>query len=1016
MESGNRRFSLLLLDHDEVLFASAAATDVSHSVRNAENGGVSIAVEGRLWLCSRCVVFEPRDFARPLQKLRYKDMPQSPGGGYLEEESVLMFEATCVTEMKKGGKSNPYIVNQCKANKMFVLKHRSLQDTVKLVQTLYETRHKVLAEPRSARAALELQLLKPLIAPLVNQSFDNSRLVDFREQPMLKTLVVSVVSQLTEIPGCVLLTNERLYFQPAQLNNVGEVVQSFPLERLRGIFKRRYLLRHRALEIRFEKEHRGFSGGDDTYGFGMNEDVLLLSFEGGNRERDILHDALHSHLEIKLNEHVVQSLSFDQQLLVLPMHQRLANLQKAWQDREIGNFEYLMHLNTIADRSIADLTQYPVFPWVIADYSSEILDLNDPKTFRDLSKPIGALNENRLKGFKERYQHMLSDPDSQIPPFLYGTHYTTPGYVLYFLVRKHPDLMLRLQNGYFDRADRAFHTIEATWNSVMNNTADLKELIPEFYASNGDFLRNINNLDLGRKQDGEYVDDVVLPPWCESPQDFVHKCRQALESDHVSTHLHKWIDLVFGFKQRGEEAGKADNLFYFLTYEGAVDLDRVQDPNERKSYEAQIYEFGQTPKQLFVRPHPSRNDAETIPGVLANETKATKEMMKPSLIKTESGNLSSTASSRSILGKPRSPALSATSRSDWWKTNGGSIQGYGLLSSIKSHRGGVTGICASKDEAFLYSVSRDGSLTCVDLSTKQIRRRMAVGKLSLSSCEMSREEDHLLVGSWDNSLYACSIDFGRIVNRLLAHDDAISCMTTSKSGQVLATGSWESSIKIWTISSSRNIKHALTLYDHKSEITSIELDEGGNMCLSASSCGDVLIHDLQTADVVFNFPTCKNRETRAVAVHWVHNEATVAVLAEDGVVDMYNLLGGRNEPETSISMELPPSSRVTCGNVTTDRLCAVLGTTCGRVSLCNLNSLQTSGKNAARDVWRNGPAQDQREKEGEAVESVALRRQTSGKTQTEQDLPKTSITSLRCLSEKIVAGCHEGFLHFLGKN
>lgn len=48
-------------------------------------------------------------------------------------------------------------------------------------------------------------------------------------------------------------------------------------------------------------------------------------------------------------------------------------------------------------RSFNDLTQYPVFPWVIADYTSETLDLTNAATFRDLSKPIGALNESRLQ-------------------------------------------------------------------------------------------------------------------------------------------------------------------------------------------------------------------------------------------------------------------------------------------------------------------------------------------------------------------------------------------------------------------------------------------------------------------------------------------------------------------------------------------------------------------------------------------------------------------------------------------
>ena len=41
--------------------------------------------------------------------------------------------------------------------------------------------------------------------------------------------------------------------------------------------------------------------------------------------------------------------------------------------------------------------------------------------------------------------------------------------------------------------------------------------------------------------------------------DFTHQCRKALECDYVSAHLHDWIDLIFGYKQRGEEAVRADN-------------------------------------------------------------------------------------------------------------------------------------------------------------------------------------------------------------------------------------------------------------------------------------------------------------------------------------------------------------------------------------------------------------------------------------------------------------------------
>jgi factor associated with neutral sphingomyelinase activation len=48
------------------------------------------------------------------------------------------------------------------------------------------------------------------------------------------------------------------------------------------------------------------------------------------------------------------------------------------------------------------------------------------------------------------------------------------------------------------------------------------------------------------------VGNVDLPPWASDAYDFVHKCREALECDYVSDRLHLWIDLVFGYKQRGK--------------------------------------------------------------------------------------------------------------------------------------------------------------------------------------------------------------------------------------------------------------------------------------------------------------------------------------------------------------------------------------------------------------------------------------------------------------------------------
>lgn len=88
---------------------------------------------------------------------------------------------------------------------------------------------------------------------------------------------------------------------------------------------------------------------------------------------------------------------------------------------------------------------------------------------------------------------------------MYGAHYSTPGYVMYWLVRKTPEQMLRLQNGRFDAADRLFFSVAESWaSSTGRSNTDVKELIPEFFLpGSGDFLVNQNNLPLGKRQNGQ---------------------------------------------------------------------------------------------------------------------------------------------------------------------------------------------------------------------------------------------------------------------------------------------------------------------------------------------------------------------------------------------------------------------------------------------------------------------------------------------------------------------------------
>nr|XP_023683403.1 lipopolysaccharide-responsive and beige-like anchor protein [Paramormyrops kingsleyae] len=286
---------------------------------------------------------------------------------------------------------------------------------------------------------------------------------------------------------------------------------------------------------------------------------------------------------------------------------RRSNMTQRWQRGEISNFEYLMFLNTISGRTYNDLNQYPVFPWVIANYESEELDLALPSNFRDLSKPMGALNPKRAAFFSERFDTW---EDEQVPRFHYGTHYSTCSFTLMWLLRLEPfaTFFLNFQGGEFDHADRSFSSVCRAWRNCQEDTSDVKELIPEFYYL-PEMFYNANDFNLGVMDDGTVVSDVQLPPWAKTPEDFVRINRLALESELVSRQLHQWIDLIFGFKQQGPEAAKALNVFYYLTYEGAVNLSTITEPRIREAVEAQILSFGQTPSQLLSEPHPLRGAA-----------------------------------------------------------------------------------------------------------------------------------------------------------------------------------------------------------------------------------------------------------------------------------------------------------------------------------------------------------------------------------------------------------------------
>ncbi|ETO20005.1 neurobeachin [Reticulomyxa filosa] len=401
------------------------------------------------------------------------------------------------------------------------------------------------------------------------------------DQIKLKELKLRHLTKHTQDKDILKMLEMETQEQRDKLENIVDQIIEYDawyLNYIRSILPRRYLLREIGIEMWIAGTHKSF--------------FFLLKIQKKNEALTLI--CKHS-----------QRLTHNVLRYVIPAPKKIlksSQLTQRWQKRFISNFDYLMELNVLAGRTYNDITQYPVFPWVLTNYASMTIDLNDPKNFRDLSKPIGALNPERLN----------------VPPYHYATHYMSAGMhvycilfffgiALHYLVRNEPftTLAINLQGGRFDIPDRLFHSLQNAWELSRTNLHDVKEVVPEMYYF-PEMFRNINRLKLGSKQDGEVINDVTLPPWASTPEEFVRISREALESEWVSRNLHHWIDLIFGYKQRGQAAVDACNVFNYLTYAGAVDFETIVDPELRAATEQQIYHFGQTPNQLFDGPHVER--------------------------------------------------------------------------------------------------------------------------------------------------------------------------------------------------------------------------------------------------------------------------------------------------------------------------------------------------------------------------------------------------------------------------
>lgn len=772
------RFTMLLLEPGEIFFEDYSAQMRFLESSDSKNNEW---IEGRLKVCSKSLVFVNKDITQPLIKIQLKETILAEiinSSNTISGSNNLSIECKSFVKMLEGNVLAPYKFIHQKTCFQFNFNYANVEDCLAQILQLLRAASLPTAEQNSMIMAI-------VHSRQSRVSFDTSWLEDLYEEVVIEVQANKVLPLVVN-PGRVLLTNSRIYFQP--YNNMDQhPVLKIQLKDIKNVIKRRFLLRQVGLEIKWTKVADG------------KPEYLFLSLSN-QEDRDNLYSNLLKQSQLSLE--------------TIPQNQ----MTMQWQNGIISNYDYLLYINSLADRTFHDLTQYPVMPWIINDYTSDTLDLDDPNIYRDLSKPIGALEPQRLERLKERYEEMSE------PKFLYGSHYSAPGFVLFYLVRKYPQYMLCLQNGRFDHADRMFNCVSDVWRNVMVNMSDFKEVIPAFYdvSNKGDFLVNGYGIDFGYRHDGTKVGDVLLPPWAEGPSDFVNKLRNALESNWVSENLHNWIDLIFGYKQRGEEAEKANNVFFHLCYEGAVDLDTIRDANDRHGIEVQIMEFGQVPKQVFTLPHPRRQ--------------ISCDFVRSETILTETKCKSNEKENSEILLKESM--------------------------NFQSHKEGVNCVSVLKEGGHLndiVSVGCDGNLKFYSISSQKLTRSVTVSLLPLSSCisyQISTQCSVIVIGSWDNNLVFYDVEFGKVIDTLLGHEDAVSCLAYSSKNNVIISGSWDCTVKIWrSYTSGTKIRVAECLVaqlDHECKVNCINLSRDETLLVSGTEDGEIFLWDMETYNLQFN--------------------------------------------------------------------------------------------------------------------------------------------------------------------
>nr|CDS28633.2 wd40 repeat [Hymenolepis microstoma] len=252
-----------------------------------------------------------------------------------------------------------------------------------------------------------------------------------------------------------------------------------------------------------------------------------------------------------------------------------------WVLGNISNYDYLMYINRLAGRKAGDPTASAVLPWV-TDFSSPFDPDNGSskqQCLRDLTRTKFRLNKGEHQ-LDATYLQSIEHSDAFLGETFVPHHLLDmmPNLAYYtYKARQTPlDVLKRYVRSVYRPQE-----FPASLQRLYATTPE--ECIPEFFTDCSIFSSIHPDMP-----------DLQLPDWFQgTPSDFLTYHRRVLECDAVSSNLHYWIDLTFGYKLIGEAAATAKNVHLELVSPHPPSNSRVTC--------------------LFSLPHPRKVTASTPP-------------------------------------------------------------------------------------------------------------------------------------------------------------------------------------------------------------------------------------------------------------------------------------------------------------------------------------------------------------------------------------------------------------------